>query len=179
MIIKGNQTEDYINWAGRHQWKLTGGQNNRQNRQHFNTVQERLARPRSCSASSLATWWDCASLALISTNLSYITSINVLYLWLILHRDWSSSCIWAEACISAWILDWRSRTDSGGDFIELVSLSKFDTTSRCDFVVVSLPSICVAFSSGICVRGTNNGFVSLSLWQFFLAAVLSPWKRNK
>ena len=99
--------------------KLTCRQNNRHNRQHFNTVQEKLGRPRSCSASSLATWWDYASL-----------SINVLYLWLILHRDWSSGQIWAEACLSAWISDWRSRTDSGDDFLELVSLSKFDTTSR-------------------------------------------------
>ena len=59
------------------------------------------------------------------------------------------------------------------DFVELVSLSKFDTTSRYDFVVVSLPSRRVAFFSGIYIRGTNNGFISLSLWQFFLAVVLS------
>lgn len=183
-IIKRNHTTYYIHWASKVATSANkdAAKNSIHNRQHFNIVQERLALPESCNSSSWENWWDCAWLMLISSNSSCIASIDVMYFYLIFNIYGSSSRSWAEARRSAWIWDWRSWTDSSGDFIELVSLllaSTFDNTSRHDFGIVSLSPRWVAFFPAIYVRGTSNGFVSLSLWQFFLASVISPWKRKK
>jgi hypothetical protein len=143
------------------------------NRDHLNTVQETLALHGSCCASNWARWWDWPSMSVISSSSSCLAMRFSLVFFAIFLRDWTSSRSWLEVCLYAWSWDWRSRTDPGCDFSELVS-SNLNTASRHDFSVVSLSSRCFAFFAAIYV-----GFVSQSSADLCVPSRLSPWNKQK